>query len=472
MLGYNYIIMLSLHTHLSQVYYNAWLLRKRLDGVSLSERLSWFQANERKTPAQIAELRWRLMGDLLEHAAAHSPYYRELFQRMGAHPRELLSPQTFAQIPLLDRATLNAERDRLAAENRHRRSLQLNSTGGSTGVPTRYYHDLVYAHQSAALQWRNQLWTGWRFGEGVVKVWGSAYDLRLEDQLRQRLMNFLRNTTVLPAYQITPDHLRAWPSVLRRRRPALLLGYTNALIALAQTGAPMHDISLKGVVTTAETLFPSQRRLLEETFGCRVFNRYGCRELSTIAHECAHGSLHINEDWVYAEVVDERGSPVTPGAVGQLALTGFFTHAMPFIRYAIQDAASFSERDDPCPCGLPFRRFERVEGKIQDLILLPGGGYVSGEFFAGVLRRHPVRQFQVRQPEPDLLEVYLVPEQGYTVEDEAEMRQVILRQCPGVHVRFFEAEDFPPTPSGNRRLTISLVSGVDRLYGAPHPEAG
>lgn len=461
----------SLHTRLSQVYYEAWLLRKRLDGATLQERLEWFRANERLTLPQVDQLRWRLLGSLLEHAAAHSPYYRELFQRLGACPQELLSPQAFAQIPLLDRATLNAERDRLAAENMDRRRLQLSSTGGSTGTPTKYYHDQVYAYQSAALQLRNQLWTGWRFGEAVVRVWGSAYDLRLEDDLRQRLMNFLRNTSVLPAFEITPKNLRLWPELLRRRRPALLLGYTNALIALAQTGVSMRDVGLKGVVATAETLFPSQRCLLEGAFGCRAFNRYGCRELSTIAHECAHGNLHVNEDWVYAEVVDECGSPVPPGTVGQLVLTGLFTHAMPFIRYAIQDIAAFSARDDPCPCGLPFRRFERLEGRLQDLISLPGGGYVSGEFFAGVLRRHPVRQFQVRQPQLDLLEVYLVPEQGYTAEDEADMRAVILRQCPGVQVRFFQVERIPPTPSGKRRLTVSLVSGVDRLY-QQRPAAG
>ncbi len=456
--------MISLRRRLSQVYYASWFLRKQVSGVSLRERLEWFQSNERKSRLEIEALRWGLLRSLLEHANAHSPYYRELFRRLGAQPQELCTPQALASLPLLDRETLNAQRERLRAENADRSRLKLNSTGGSTGTPTYYYHDEQYAHLAAALQLRNQLWTGWRFGEGVVKVWGSAYDLRLQEDMRHWLDNLLRNTTVLPAYGITPQGLSAWPGLLRRRRPSLLLGYTNALVALAQTGVRMDDLGLKGVITTAETLFPAQRSLLEQAFGCRVFNRYGCRELSTIAHECACGDLHINEDWVYVEFVDQQGKPMPAGAVGQLALTGLFTHVMPFIRYAIQDAAAFYAVDEPCPCGMAFRRFARLEGKLQDLIALPRGGYVSGEFFAGVLRCRPVRQFQVRQPRLDLLEVYLTPLPNFSAQDEEAMRQIILQTCPGVQVRFFQVEHIPPAPSGKRRLTISQVSGVDRLY--------
>ena len=109
-------------------------------------------------------------------------------------------------------------------------------------------------------------------------------------------------------------------------------------------------------------------------------------------------------------------------------------------------------------------RWHRLEGKLQDLISLPGGGYVSGEFFAGVLRHHPVVQFQVLQPAIDRLEVLLVPADGYSAQDEVEMQRLILDYCPGTTVTFQQVEEIPLTASGKRRLTVSQVSGVDSLY--------
>jgi phenylacetate-coenzyme A ligase PaaK-like adenylate-forming protein len=235
-------------------------------------------------------------------------------------------------------------------------------------------------------------------------------------------------------------------------------------VALAQSGFGLADIGLRGLVATAETLFPIQRQAVEQAFGCKVYNRYGCRELNTIAHECAYGRLHINEDWVYVEITDNQGIPVPAGQVGQVVLTGYYTFGMPFVRYTIEDAAAFAEQETPCPCGCRFRSLSRLEGKLQDLISLPAGGFVSGEFFAGVLRKHPVRHFQVRKPAIDRLEVLLVPADGYNQKDEDEMRRVILEYCPGTTTTFQEVEEIPVTVSGKRRLTVSQVSGADSLY--------
>jgi len=167
---------------------------------------------------------------------------------------------------------------------------------------------------------------------------------------------------------------------------------------------------------------------------------------------------------VYVEIVDSHGAPAPAGQVGQIALTGYFTFGMPFIRYTIEDAGAFAEQESPCPCGCRFRSLARLEGKLQDLISLPAGGYVSGEFFSGVLRRHPVRQFQVLQPAIDRLEVLLIPAEGYSPQDEAEMRRVILDYCPGTTTSFQQVEAIPLAYSGKRRLTVSQVSGADSLY--------
>ena len=89
---------------------------------------------------------------------------------------------------------------------------------------------------------------------------------------------------------------------------------------------------------------------------------------------------------------------------------------------------------------------------------------MSGEFFSGVLRRHPVRQFQVLQPAIDRLEVLLIPAKGYSQQVEDRLRGVILDYCPGTTVTFHHVEEIPLTVSGKRRPTVSQVSGADSLY--------
>jgi phenylacetate-CoA ligase len=453
----------SFHRALSHLYYEK-LLPRKYEG-TWRQRFDWMQANARRDAQGLDALRAELLGDLLRHAGK-APYYREMFRQLGAQPEELLEPQNFARFPLLTRTHLREQLEELVVEGVERSSLKYDTTSGSTGKPTPYYHGLEYARQGAVQVVRNQLWTGWRYGELVVKIWGwvSAFNFNPRERLRILADNLLRNEIRLPAYHMTDDDLRRWPSILRQRRPSLMIGYVNAMLALAQSSEGLSTVGLRGVVATAETLFPAQREVLERAYGCKVYNRYGCRELSTIAHECSHGRLHINEDWVYVEIADSQGRPVPPGQVGQVVLTGYFTHGMPFIRYAVEDAAAFSEDESPCPCGCNFRSLSRLEGKLQDLISLPEGGYVSGEYFAGVMRRHPVLHFQVGQPAIDHLDALLVPGEGYCQQDEEEMRRRILEYCPGVTVTFQQVTEIPLTASGKRRLTVSRVSGADRLY--------
>jgi phenylacetate-CoA ligase len=59
--------------------------------------------------------------------------------------------------------------------------------------------------------------------------------------------------------------------------------------------------SLIGVYATAEVLTDAQRDLMQQAFGCKVFNQYGCREVPNIAWECRHGNMHVFADLVVLE---------------------------------------------------------------------------------------------------------------------------------------------------------------------------
>ena len=260
---------------------------------------------------------------------------------------------------------------------------------------------------------------------------------------------------------------RRWLEQLHRIRPVLVVGFTNVLVKLAEfsqeSRMPVNDAGVKAIVCSADTLFPWHRQFIEKTFGCRLYNRYGSRELGTIAQECEHGRMHINDDWLYVEITDDMGHPVPRGETGQVVLTGFYNLGMPFIRYTIQDVAAFEPGDEPCACGRTFHALERLEGRIQDLIVMPEGGYIPGVFFGQVFKEFDIRQYQVVQPEIEKLEISLVPGVVFNEASLEKLRDMISEFTPGSQKNYHLVDDIPLNSSGKRRTIISHVAQADVL---------
>src|SRR5207244_3598177 len=100
-------------------------------------------------------------------------------------------------------------------------------------------------------------------------------------------------------------------------RPRIIQAYARSAVLFArylrEHGLTPHRP--RAIITSAEMLEEHERRLLEDVFGCPVFNRYGCREVSVVASECpAHSGLHIMAEGLYVEIETARG----PAAAGEM----------------------------------------------------------------------------------------------------------------------------------------------------------
>ena len=87
---------------------------------------------------------------LLKHAQAHCPYYTDLFRAHRFDPAAVRSVADLAALPVLEKTDLIAHRERMVSDRHDRTQLNLNSTGGSTGVTVNFYQDRNWlAHQVA-----------------------------------------------------------------------------------------------------------------------------------------------------------------------------------------------------------------------------------------------------------------------------------------------------------------------------------
>src|SRR5690606_32851642 len=116
---------------------------------------------------------------LLQHAVDHVPAYRDYRDSYAAAKKQAdFDPRVWLrQLPVLSKASFNAQRDAFLADNADRDALIASRTGGSTGEPTRFFMDRVTVEHYEAARWRGLSWHGVRIGDPSVRIWGSAIEL-------------------------------------------------------------------------------------------------------------------------------------------------------------------------------------------------------------------------------------------------------------------------------------------------------
>ena len=133
------------------------------------------------------------------------------------------------------------------------------------------------------------------------------------------------------------------------------------------------DTCLKAGILGAEPWTDGMRTRIENWLGIKAYDIYGTSELSgPMFTECAEqNGFHIWSDLAYVEVIDPKtGEPLETGEKGELTITMLQKEALPMIRYRIGDISSIVE--DECPCGRTSPRIRRIQGRVDDMLIIRG----------------------------------------------------------------------------------------------------
>jgi phenylacetate-coenzyme A ligase PaaK-like adenylate-forming protein len=236
------------------------------------------------------------------------------------------------------------------------------------------------------------------------------------------------------------DGLNAW-------QPENLICYASMGRVLAEEQlAGRLAISPKAVMCSSEVLTAESRRRIHRAFGAEPFEVYAATEPAGIASECERHRLHLFEDLVVTEVVDENNQPVPAGTVGaKVLVTVLFSRTQPLIRYELSDRVCLSSSS--CECGRTFGLVQSVEGRLEDVLALPGAGgapvSIHPVVFDRVLEPYPIRQWQVVQ-RPEAIVVRIVRgageiDAGAIVADLSRELKTAGAQDPVVHVECVDA---------------------------------
>ncbi|MFN8545282.1 MAG: glycosyltransferase [Candidatus Binatia bacterium] len=380
--------------------------------------------------AELEQLQLRRLRRLLHHAYDHVAYYRERFDAAGLRPDDVRTLDDLRRLPVLRKQDLreNLYFD-LLSDNHDKRWIAKVATSGSTGEPLVLFVDRFQLDMRWANTSRNVEWTGYRFPDRQVRLWHSTIGLKSVEAFKERLDALLSRRRFFSVFALDEEALRDYVEYVRRHRPTLLDGYAEAFNVVAHLLAsqPTDGLRAGAIISSAQTLSPETRALIERQFGCRVYDKYGAREFSGIAHQCeqSHG-YHVNAESYIVEVVRD-GRPAADGEVGEVYVTDLNNRCVPLIRYALGDLAVATRRECPCGRGLPM--IERIVGRLQAVVLGTNGRYLPATYFAHFFKEYEyaVLRYQVVQEARDRLTVRIVGKSRFTRETEEDLRRELGR---------------------------------------------
>jgi phenylacetate-CoA ligase len=458
---------LSLHNFFTRKVY--WPAVQQLKGEYAAEALSKLFKSQWKSKDELLYMQWQLVRKSVNCAASEVAYYKNLFNSIDwDFNNKEFSYDDFIKIPILEKEVLRDRSPEFLNLNYHSRVTK-GMTSGSTGQSLSLFYCTEQESYSEAARWRAKDWWGIKIGSPQVSIWGRPYTGHL-DKISQSIKSYLMNTLIFSAFDIKKNKIAEIWDKVSRFKPSILYGYPSAIYILAdyvkKNGINGCDLGIKVAMITAESSNSLQRELIEEVFGCKTANEYGCSETGGFVYECPHGSWHISSELTFIEFLDSAGSPVKFGQPGEIVVTHLRNGYMPLIRYRVGDIGSPVAGKCSCGRGLPLMQVSVA--KERDFVRLPNGERHTSEIFVyitkAVLKQFPssILHFKVVQKALDYLEIQVVS--GIKELDKALdlFKKLLEKQLKQkIQIEFKRLANIEREPSGKLRYFVSEINRTD-----------
>jgi phenylacetate-CoA ligase len=263
---------------------------------------------EHSSRGQIEEYQLHELNLLWQHAIKHVPYYRNL-HRQSILPDRFCNLEEFrATVPLLPKYIVRQHADQFLSEVPRRGTWE--STSGSTGTPTRLYHDVAGHLRMQHAKYR--LYGAWGVDilDPVAYLWdrpceAEPFLTRMMHKSKLGIKDALRRRKRFSAYNLDRTALHACLSGIERASPRAIYGFSNAVYMLAQAAAERGFSSdgLKAVIMTSELVTPRMQEAVQKSLGAPAVVEYGATECELIAGQYPDGTLRVREDVVLLEAL-------------------------------------------------------------------------------------------------------------------------------------------------------------------------
>ena len=397
---------------------------------------------DRQQAYQMEELK-----KLLAFAVAHSDFYRELYA--GIDVASIQRIEDLQRLPIVDKEALRVNLSRVQTQGE--KGAVVEHTGGTTGK------SLVVLQRVSDSMRRMATLDHFKTRVGFEhrRMKRATFNGKHIVPPGQKSKVFWRYNAackqmIYSSFFITEDNIPYYLNGLRRFQPDALDGFFTCMTDIAHylhRKGEKPGFSPKAIFPTSETVSPLGRALLEEVFGCKVYDQYASSEGAPFVTDCAHQTLHMD---LSSGVLEHFGEN------DEVLITSFSTYATPLIRYRIGDSMIFAPEGTTCPCGMQAPVVESIQGRSLDFLYTPQGARVNAGNVANLLKNMPnaVIRAQFRQVKLDEITALLeVDKSLYREEHDQLLRQEFLHKFgPQMRVNIEHLDEIPRETSGKFRM--------------------
>ena len=294
----------------------------------------------------IESLQLEKLNRLLEREYARQGFYRNL-------PRRLNSLKELENLPFTTEQDLKEQGNRMLLVSQSKiERVRSWETSGTTGPAKRVFYtardnDRTVSFFSAGL---SELI---HWGEKALIAMPFTGDRGLGELIQEAVEG-------LGAVPVPAGNMRSFGEMLElldKEKPETFIGPPVLLLSLLRMRPKS---SIKRGLVSGDACPPGIMKAIEELLGTRLYPHYGSREMGLGgAVTCpAFQGMHLRENDIMGEIVDEKGKAVPEGEWGELTVTLIEAGAMPLIRYRTGDISRFLP--GICPCGCCLRRLDSV----------------------------------------------------------------------------------------------------------------
>lgn len=345
---------------------------------------------------------------LLQHSMKHVPYYRKLFGDIGFRPDRLQSMDDIKILPYLGKEHVRDSAAEHIDESIPPRSLIRKPTGGSSGIPLTICR--TRESNAAFLAFRENIL-------GRIGHTPRAKEVMLWHYIKlggkDLFFTKYGNRLVLSMQYLNSERLIQYIDMIRDFQPEYILGYPSWLTIFSCYMA-QHKLSpfshTKAIIAYSETLLNTQRKLLEESFNCRIFSMFGMNEHAAIGGECEKSTgIHFHPLYGLIEFAD------TVNGYKEIVATGFTNYAMPLVRYRTGDLVT--EHSGSCRhCGRQHKVVATIEGRVHEFLV--DKDYTLIDIRPLLIAAFPnVLQCQFYQDRPGKVLLKIVPSRAFSAND-------------------------------------------------------
>jgi phenylacetate-CoA ligase len=368
----------------------------------------------------VGEIQRLRLPEAVVYTVQHSPFYRDLFHRLGMEPSDIQTPEDLRKLPFTTGDEVQQWQQFLCVPQQE--VAAMFATAGTTGEPKLVPYTLRdmqmltnlgavairVAHPGRlvaliALPMRHGLWMGWATARRIVERAGGL---------------------PLPVGAGDPQETLQW---MRRLEPNVLMSSPSYLTVLTREAESRgYRPRLDKVLVGGETLYEAQRVRFAQYWQAEVFDSYGATEIgggqTIVLPECS-GAFHLNDLHLVTEIVDPKTGE--PAEEGELVFTTLTREAMPLLRYRSGDRAGWTE----CSCWLPARAIH-LQGRVDDMFVA-GDMNLYGRVMAKTIGQVPGTSGHVELvlDKVDLTDRLAVRVEGRGVE-EAKIRKALFDAYP------------------------------------------